>query len=142
MVQIINPVIYGGGVDDVFPLVFSDGHIETIPMSTVHIEVNGISDFPDNGYPIIATSKSLWLTSGMGWKFANIKFGTSSSNAKCVLISNKRNDSQGNTTGRLNKGYLSVYVSSLKDLKNGKFIYFGDVARTSDNEIWYVWAEK
>lgn len=129
------------GRDD-FTLVFTDGHTETIPMSKVHIEVDGITDFPDNGYPIIATSKILWLTGGIGWKYAGIRFGTSSSNDRAVLISNERNDSQENTYGRLDKGYLPVCVNSLESLKNGKFIYDGDVARTSDNEIWYVWAEK
>ena len=131
-----------GGGDSMFTLVFSDGHTENIPMSKVHIEVDGITDFPDNSYPIIATSKSLWLTSGQGWKYANIRFGVSSNNDSAVVIRNERNDSQGNTAGRLYKGYLPAFVSSLENLKNGEFIYSGDVARTSDNEIWYVWAEK
>lgn len=135
-------LINGGRGGDALTLFFADGHIENIPMSKVHIEANGITDFPANGYPIIAGSKFLWLTGGLRWKYTDIRFGTSSINNRVASINNERNDSQEQTYGRVVKGYLPMCVNSIEDLKNGKFIYSGDVARTSGNEIWYVWAEK
>lgn len=125
-----------------FTLVFKDGHTETIPMSKVHIEPDGITELPENGYPIVAESKLLWLTSGYVYKYGQIKFGVDSDNDSVAGISNERNDSQGNTSGRPKKGYLPICVNTLENLKNGEFIYDGNVSKTSGNETWYVWAEK
>lgn len=140
MSQIINPMLYGSGD---FTLIFKDGHTETIPMSKVHINMNGVTTLPENCYPIVFKSKNVRLNSGLGYKFATIRYGARDDSSATILVflANERNDNQGNTRV-LATLYTPIACNDLEELKNGKIYYVLDTGYTTGEELFYVFAEK
>lgn len=123
----------GGGM----VLVFKDGHTETISMSKVHIEPDGINELPENCYPIVVSTKTVQHGAAWAQDAVSISFGTDDDNT--TLVSAKASGTVGSLAAVGSKYYLPACVNSLEKLKHGVLRYSSN---TVGSEWFYVYAEK
>lgn len=134
MAVIDNASLIGGSK---YPLIFKDGHIETIPMSSVHIESSGITSLPTNCFPIVASPKT--VSHGAAWATDSVAIYFGTSTDRTTVASASAGGTVNWMSGTSAIIYCPACVQSLDNLKSGAFSYSSS---SSGNELFYVYAEK